>query len=135
MLRWYLVAVVGDVIPGCHPLELGGSTPFLTPLHSGKIAHHHRRFLAVSLPSEENRQYVMSNKLTTDSHLIDSKVSCDSTTLTNTVHSYHILHVLKANISVNYNSIDMLRFHSKISITLCVLIKFIQFCYETEFVF
>lgn len=80
ILRWYLIAVVGDVIPACHhqtwevvlPFSdhciLGNFTP--PPQLNGRVSHCEPRW-------GKHRQYVMSKKLTTVSHRTDSKDSCD----------------------------------------------------------
>ncbi len=80
MLRRYLIAVVGEVIPACHhqtwevalPFSdhciLGNFTP--PPQLNGCVSHCEPCW-------GKHRQYVMSKKLTTVSHHTDSEDSCD----------------------------------------------------------
>lgn len=80
MLRRYLIAVVGDVIPACHHQTWEVALPFsdrcilgnVTPLPqlNGRVSHCEPCW-------GKHKQYVMSKKLTTVSHHTDSEDSCD----------------------------------------------------------
>lgn len=86
--------------PRLSPLGLGGSTPFLGPLHFGKFLPHHRNSLVVSPPAEKNTDDMScqnSSPLTPATQTVKSPVT---TRLPKLYTATTSCHVLEANISI-----------------------------------